>query len=168
MVDETATTSAVAGAIVGDGATVNVPANASSDADAAADQVESATVTDTGAAPTPPANDQPKLSGPEPAPQGDDAEPAPEIVSDARPLSLDPFDSPAACIYALGRFNVESEKLSAACAKFMREVQGEPELYHFLNSMDVALGQFRHAFKQVEDQASEEFLDAVTEALSSS
>lgn len=98
----------------------------------------------------------------DPIVQYEDDEVEPTINSD---ITSDPNSTPASAMLAIGRIYNDAGMVSAAISNHLRTTAGQPELFSFLQRMQHALGDFRHAVDQVESSASEEFLDAIESAV---
>jgi len=81
-------------------------------------------------------------------------------------VSSNPMQSIAATLVACGRMYEDAGKLSVALTKWLPGVAAQPELHSFLQRMQIAMGELRHAIKQNEDMISDELREAIVEAVS--
>ena len=99
-------------------------------------------------------------------PMGENMVPEVSDVVVSADVSTDPMQSIAATLVACGRMYEDAGKLSVALTHWLPGVAAQPELHSFLQRMQLAMGELRHAIKQNEDMISDELREAIVAAVS--
>jgi hypothetical protein len=89
----------------------------------------------------------------------------PDVVVSAD-VSRDPGASVAAALMGVGKLYNDAGVLSTGLSKHIPAVAAEPELHSFLQRMQIALGEYRHAVSQVEDAMSDRLREAIEHGVS--
>ncbi len=76
-------------------------------------------------------------------------------------ISRDPNATVAAALIAVGRLYNDAGFVSEALSRHLRNTAGEPQLFAFLQRMQLVLGDFRHSVSQIEAGMSEQLRDAI-------